>query len=232
MGDSYYEYLLKGWLQSGKRDKRLKRLYDRSVDGMYEMLFGKSKKDDYLFVGEKKGNRVIKKMEQMTCFASAMLALGADNEENPERRERDFQRARGLAYTCYQMYKSMPTGLAPEYVTFADDKGMAAGGRDRQYQLRPEAIEAFYVLYSITKDPIYLEWGYDVFMAIEKHCKTAYGYGEYEDVLVEGKTPLDKMESFFPAETLKYLYLLFSPNPAIDFNKVVFNTEGHPLKRM
>ena len=93
MGDSYYEYLLKGWLQSGKRDtvriglitdnQRLKRLYDRSVDGMYEMLFGKSKKDDYLFVGEKKGNRVIKKMEQMTCFASAMLALGADNEENP-----------------------------------------------------------------------------------------------------------------------------------------------------
>ena len=140
------------------------------------------------------------------------------------------------------MYKSMPTGLAPEYVTFTDDKGMAAGGRDRQYQLRPEAIEAFYVLYSITKDPIYLwqcdvgmrrrEWGYDVFMAIEKHCKTAYGYGEYEDVLVEGKTPLDKMESFFPAETLKYLYLLFSPNPAIDFNRVVFNTEGHPLKRM
>lgn len=115
MGDSYYEYLLKGWLQSGKRDKvriglitdnqRLKRLYDRSVDGMYEMLFGKSKKDDYLFVGEKKGNRVIKKMEQMTCFASAMLALGADNEENPERRERDFQRARGLAWDvrtgCY-----------------------------------------------------------------------------------------------------------------------------------
>lgn len=41
------------------------------------------------------------------------------------------------------------------------------------------------------------------------------------------------MESFFLAETLKYLYLLFSgdegnPNP-IPLDKYVFNTEAHPL---
>ena len=65
---------------------------------MNEKLIEKSKKDDYLFVGEKKGNRLIKKMEQMTCFVSAMLALGADNEENAERKDRDLQRARGLAW--------------------------------------------------------------------------------------------------------------------------------------
>ena len=37
-------------------------------------------------------------------------------------------------------------------------------------------------------------------------------------------------DSFFLAETLKYLYLLFAPE-ALDFDSVVFNTEAHPLRR-
>ena len=39
------------------------------------------------------------------------------------------------------------------------------------------------------------------------------------------------MESFFFAETLKYLYLLFAPPDTLDFDSVVFNTEAHPMKR-
>lgn len=38
------------------------------------------------------------------------------------------------------------------------------------------------------------------------------------------------MESFFLAETLKYLYLLFDDDKTdIPLDKYVFNTEGHPL---
>lgn len=33
------------------------------------------------------------------------------------------------------------------------------------------------------------------------------------------------------AETLKYLYLLFSPNDLLPLDKVVFNTEAHPFPR-
>ena len=138
------------------------------------------------------------------------------------------------------MYKSMATGLSPEYVTFADEKGMAAGINGKRYLLRPEVIETFYILYTVTKDPIYMwgwrgvmtrrEWGYDIFVAIESQCKTKYGYGEYPDVTKTKLLPEDKMESYFPAETLKYLYLLFNPVKVIDFDKVVLNTECHPLK--
>jgi len=39
------------------------------------------------------------------------------------------------------------------------------------------------------------------------------------------------MESYFLAETLKYLYLLFAPRETLDLNKVVFNTEAHPLRK-
>lgn len=38
------------------------------------------------------------------------------------------------------------------------------------------------------------------------------------------------MQSFFLAETLKYLYLLFSPPSLIPLDEWVFNTEAHPLK--
>ena len=39
----------------------------------------------------------------------------------------------------------------------------------------------------------------------------------------------DVQQSFFLAETLKYLYLLFSDDDLIDLKQWVFNTEAHPL---
>jgi hypothetical protein len=42
--------------------------------------------------------------------------------------------------------------------------------------------------------------------------------------------PMDnRMDTFFLAETLKYLYLLFSPDDFIPLESYVFNTEAHPL---
>jgi mannosyl-oligosaccharide alpha-1,2-mannosidase len=40
----------------------------------------------------------------------------------------------------------------------------------------------------------------------------------------------DMMQSFFLAETLKYLYLLFSPSTVIPLDEWVFNTEAHPVR--
>ena len=36
-------------------------------------------------------------------------------------------------------------------------------------------------------------------------------------------------QSFWLAETLKYMYLLFSPDDVVPLDKYVFNTEAHPL---
>jgi mannosyl-oligosaccharide alpha-1,2-mannosidase len=47
---------------------------------------------------------------------------------------------------------------------------------------------------------------------------------------VKTGTKDDMMQSFFLAETLKYLYLLFSPPSFISLDEWVFNTEAHPLK--
>jgi hypothetical protein len=37
------------------------------------------------------------------------------------------------------------------------------------------------------------------------------------------------MESFWLAETLKYMFLLFSPIDTVDRDLYVFNTEAHPI---
>ena len=74
------------------------------------------------------------------------------------------------------------------------------------------------------------EWGWEVFQSIEKYCRTQYGYGSLKNVNNPNSVE-DRMESFFMAETLKYLYLLFDPDSEIDIlNKHVFNTEAHPVK--
>jgi len=71
---------------------------------------------------------------------------------------------------------------------------------------------------------------------MEKHCKTTHGYGAHPDVRNPSakccQGPDDRTETFFFAETIKYLYLIFQPPgvPAkVDIDQWVFNTEAHPL---
>ena len=40
-----------------------------------------------------------------------------------------------------------------------------------------------------------------------------------------------KMLTYTQAETLKYFYLLFSPNDLLPLDKIVINTEAHILPR-
>ena len=62
------------------------------------------------------------------------------------------------------------TGLAPEYVEFRE-AGMAAGEGARHNLLRPEALEAMFVLWRVTQKPRYREWAWAMFQAFERHCK-------------------------------------------------------------
>jgi mannosidase alpha-like ER degradation enhancer 2 len=95
------------------------------------------------------------------------------------------------------------------------------------YPLRPEIVESAYVLHELTGDPRYREMGRIFLADLRRHCRTGAGYTVLENVVT--KEQGDRMHSFFLAETMKYLYLLFAPD-ALDFEAVVFNTEAHPLR--
>ena len=51
-----------------------------------------------------------------------------------------------------------------------------------------------------------------------------------QDVTTTPVVHLDTMESFWTAETLKYLWLLFGDEQELAFNTWVLNTEAHPVK--
>ena len=85
-------------------------------------------------------------------------------------------------------------------------------------------------MYHITNDTIYQDWGWTIFHSFEKYTRLPDVYTLIGDVRQpDNVRALDKMESFFLAETLKYFYLLFGERNLFPFNQWIFNTEAHPL---
>lgn len=191
----------------------MKKLSQRTPNGM-------------LYIDSINNDRHDNSMEHLTCFAPGLIALNAYLSEDKSEYEEDIQWAKSVAYTCYQMYVRQSTRLSPESVSFRDGEMKP---HIKYNLLRPETVESLYILHEVTNDPIFVKWGWDIYKAFETISKTDFGYAEINDVDMS-KSQRDKLESFFPAETLKYLYLLFDTNHKIDLHNYVFNTEAHPFK--
>ncbi|KAG8688862.1 hypothetical protein FRC11_004609, partial [Ceratobasidium sp. 423] len=93
-----------------------------------------------------------------------------------------------------------------------------------------KTLESVFLLWRTTKDPVWRERGWAAFKAIEKYSKTEYGYGSVAHVdNKNAAAATNSQPSYFLAETLKYLYLLFSDDSALPLDQFIFNTEAHPL---
>ena len=208
--DSYYEYLLKSWLLFG--DKDCKKMWEASQKAVNKYLADSTRTG--LWYGQadmNAGKRISTQYGALDAFFPAVLA-----------RSGDLERARRLQESSYKMWTTF--GIEPEVIDYTTMKLVSPG-----YQLRPEIIESAYYLAYYTKDPRYQEMGSTFILGLVRYCKADAGFAALSDV--ETKSKRDSMESYFLAETLKYLYLLFAPRETLDLNKVVFNTEAHPLKR-
>jgi mannosyl-oligosaccharide alpha-1,2-mannosidase len=146
-GDSFYEYLVKVWLQGGKQDGKLFKMYKDALYGLEKHLVQRgdpaSGQDDLTFLGvfhwsgRGSDGRVDHEMEHLTCFVPGWIALGL-NDMPAEDRKRLQKLAEDLAYTCWQMYKRQPTGIGPERVKRM--KMDLSATDTREYILRPEAV--------------------------------------------------------------------------------------------
>lgn len=128
----------------------------------------------------------------------------------------------GISVPFLNRYASTRSGMASELVEFKSKNVDFTVSRNAPFNiLRPETVESLYVLHQLTGDNVYREWGWQIFRAIEEFCKTEAGYGSLLDVNDPDLGVEDRMESFFLAETLKYLYLLQDPESSLDIiNKV------------
>jgi mannosidase alpha-like ER degradation enhancer 2 len=121
-------------------------------------------------------------------------------------------------HSVWRQFGAVPEG----YHVF---QGAVQNGQ-KGYPLRPELMESAYYLYRRTRDPVYLEMGMD-YVASLQLLRTSCGFSGLQDVETREKS--NKMESFFLAETLKYLFLLFDVDHWFHSEQYVFNTEGHPI---
>ena len=208
--DSYYEYLLKCSKLFG--DKDCSRMWRESRTALRKRLAEETPTG--LWYGQvdmQTGKRTATEFGALHAFLPGVLALGGD-----------LDRARRLQESCYKMWTQH--GIEPEVLDYRTMRVVHAG-----YPLRPEIIESAYYLHHYTNDPLYLEMGRKFFEGLVMHCRTDGGYTTLKEVVTKEKG--DLMPSYFLAETLKYLYLLFAPDESLDVERVVFNTEAHPLRR-
>ncbi|EIN09625.1 seven-hairpin glycosidase [Punctularia strigosozonata HHB-11173 SS5] len=137
--------------------------------------------------------------------------------------------------------RGSPPGVQEERpIVYSDDEKSAGSnrpkGRDRdyaarkmEYLLRPETVESLYLMWRTTGDVRWRNRGWDIFAAIEREAWTPSGYASIRNVDFSPAPQKDDMPSFYLAETLKYLYLLFTDDDLVPLDKWVFNTEAHPL---
>ncbi|EME82479.1 glycoside hydrolase family 47 protein [Pseudocercospora fijiensis CIRAD86] len=210
------------------------------------------------------GGPLSPKMDHLVCFLPGAIALGATNGLTEQaarklptwtaQKSKEMHLARELMKSCHAMYKVTKTGLAPEIVWFNMDEQRTSSARIRKSRnspdewrddfiikpldahnlQRPESVESLFVMWRITGDSKYRQWGLEIFNAFRKHTavELAGGYTSLENVNEIPPPRRDNMESFWLAETLKYLYLLFSPVDFLPLDRVVFNTEAHVLPRI
>lgn len=223
--DSYFEYLVKGYVLFNNR--RLLKMW-RNLEVPIERFL--NDRDWYVWANMKTGSTTQKIAQSLDGFLPGMKTLLGETEQ--------AMRTHLNYYSVFSKFNSWP-----EF--YSIDSQAPIQGREG-FPLRPEFIESTVYLYQATKDPVLLEIGAEFLVAINKTARTECGFATVDNVLTGVRA--DRMESFYIAETLKYLYLLFDPDhwlfsenePSLvdvhghgkcvmDQGGWIFNTEAHPI---
>jgi ER degradation enhancer, mannosidase alpha-like 2 len=225
--DSYYEYLLKCAILFGDQDCR--RMWDESIKAINKNLADPRSGKDMLLSRKRiplsgatvelwyghadmnTGKRTATIYGALDAFFPAVLALSGD-----------LRKASRLQQSSSKMW--MKEGIEPEEIDYS-----TMTVKSPAYPLRPEIVESTYYLDHYTRHREYQRLGETMWRDFVTYCRTDEGYAALKSVVTKEKN--DSMQSFLFAETFKYFYLLFAPPKTLDFNRIIFNTEAHPMRR-
>ncbi|KAI9887299.1 MAG: mannosyl-oligosaccharide alpha-1,2-mannosidase [Watsoniomyces obsoletus] len=270
-GDSYYEYLIKQYLQTSKQEPVYLEMWEQALAGVRKHLITYSNPSNITVLGELPegiGGPLSPKMDHLVCFMPGTIALGVTGGATEaelraqgkwtQKQTEEMQLARQLMQTCWGMYEATETGLAAEitYFNIYDPPLMEAdhvrplehlsSAKDAKWKedyviksldthnlQRPETVESLFYLWRITGDEKYRHWGWEMFESFMKQTivEDGRGFTSLDNVNEIPPPKRDNMESFWLAETLKYFYLLFSPNDLLPLDQVIINTEAHFFPR-
>ncbi|KAK1390608.1 alpha-1,2-Mannosidase [Heracleum sosnowskyi] len=210
--DSFYEYLLKAYLLFG--DEEYLYIFQEAYAAAMHYLY---KDPWYVEVNMNSAALVWPLFNSLQAFWPGLQVLAGDVDP--------AIRTHTAFFSVWKRY-----GFTPEGFNLAT---LSVQNGQRSYPLRPELIESTYWLYKATRDSRYLDAGRDMVASLQYGARCTCGYCHISDV--EFHKQEDHMESFFLAETVKYLWLLFDLAAGSDNlvengpYKYVFSTEGHLL---
>eukprot|EP00397_Hematodinium_sp_SG-2012_P036499 GEMP01039406.1.p1 GENE.GEMP01039406.1~~GEMP01039406.1.p1 ORF type:complete len:536 (+),score=93.97 GEMP01039406.1:88-1695(+) len=117
--DSYYEYLLKTYIQGNKKESKFLKAWQLSMKQMNERLVRRSGNDYAVVLKESSPGRTINEMDHLACFVGGMLVMADvaldDNDKNGY-----MSLGKNITAACFEMYKKHKTGLAPEIFQWND----------------------------------------------------------------------------------------------------------------
>lgn len=210
--DSFYEYVLKAYLLFG--DEEYLYVFQEAYKAAMHYLHHDPW---YIEVNMNSGATVWPLFNSLQAFWPGLQVLAGDVDP--------AIRTHAAFFSVWKKY-----GFTPEGFNLATS---TVQNGQRSYPLRPELIESTYWLFKATRDYRYLDVGRDILASLQYAAKCPCGYCHISDV--ETHKQDDHMESFFLAETVKYLWLLFDlavgPDNIVENGpyKYIFSTEGHLL---
>ncbi|EXJ96387.1 mannosyl-oligosaccharide alpha-1,2-mannosidase [Capronia coronata CBS 617.96] len=135
-GDSYYEYLIKQYLQTGGVENVYLDMWEEALEGVKKHLITYSKRASLTVLAERQNGLsmpLTAKMDHLVCFMPGTIALAVTGGQSVEeakarlgsgwtkKHDENLKLAEELMKTCWGMYKVTPTGLAPEIAYFRTD---------------------------------------------------------------------------------------------------------------
>ncbi|KAE9544112.1 hypothetical protein AGLY_001801 [Aphis glycines] len=224
--DSYFEYLVKGSLLFNL--PHLRSMFDelrKPID-----KYSATSTGWYFWVNMQKGQVTMPIYQSLESYWPGLLSLIGDIDI--------AMKSMSNYHDVLKLY-----GFTPEVYNVVNQEA----ARD-SFPLRPELVESAMYLYKATNgDPYLLDIGSDILRSIQHSSRTRCGYATIKSC--KKHSLQNRMESFFLAETTKYLYLLFDPDNFIhndgshgkvwntaggrecivDAGGYIFNTEAHPI---
>lgn len=206
----------------------------------------------HLYLGQFDGSYYYNEQSQHACSAASTLILGGSYLQVYS--FTIFGQA--LLEGCHHIFHSSPRTIGPEKwswlgmplspngtyapTTKRSRAEVEANGFwtvDARFTWNPNYFKSLFYAWRVTGEIRYREWAWEAFKAVQRNCKTQYGYAGLKDVMdasekgLASKKWTDEVKSGDVVQSLRWLWLTFSDTEVGSLDKWVFTSSGNMLKR-
>lgn len=211
--DSYYEYMLKGYILFG--DERLLHMFESTYMAVQYHVYRRP----WYFNSDMWSGQTTSTLQSSLAafFPELQVLIGRLNAAVETTRAH---------YSVWRRYGCLPEAY--------DVSSSNPASHAKNYPLRPELIEGMFYLHWATNESSWIGAAANILHSLEVNTRVPCGYAAIKDV--NNLELEDLMPSFMMSETLKYLFLIFAATDDagkrhwMRSGEFVITTEAHPLR--